>query len=81
VIGYAIGLGGLVTIFSLHVILAYLRRTGERIARPHRGIAAALSPEQPAASNTGEHVDSRVAKIISQIPQRRTRSRNLVSAR
>jgi len=75
VIGYAIGLGGLVTILSLHVILAYLRRTGERISRSHQRIAASLS-ETPAALNTSEVGNARVAKIISEIPQRRTRERS-----
>ena len=83
---YAIGLGGCVTIFALHVILAYLRKMERRISTPRPRIAAAV----PRATETPvidplDFVDPRVAKIISEIPQRRTRAhtyvRELVAAR
>jgi hypothetical protein len=81
VIGYAIGFGGLVTIFSLHVILAYLRRTGERISQPNRRIAASFASETPLPLETTALADPRVAKIISEIPQRRIRGRALALVR
>jgi hypothetical protein len=74
VIGYAIGLGACVTVFTLHVILAYLRRTERRISMPRAQIAAAAvgAAETPLLDPI-DFVDPRVAKIISEIPQRRTR--------
>jgi hypothetical protein len=74
VIGYAIGFGGCVTVVALHVILAYLRRTERRISMPRAGIVAAVphAVETPAIDSL-DFVDPRVAKIISEIPQRRTR--------
>jgi hypothetical protein len=71
----------LVTIFSLHVILAYLRRTGERISQPNRQIAASFASQTPRPLDTSGLADARVAKIISDIPQRRIRGRALASVR
>ena len=84
--GYAIGLGACVTIFALHVILAYLRKTERQISSPRPRITTAMPPavETPVIDSLS-FVDPRVAKIISDIPQRRTRGhaygRALVSAR
>ena len=84
--GYAIGLGACVTIFALHVILAYLRRTERQILMPRARIASAAPPMvETQVVNRLEFVDPRVAKIISEIPQRRTRGhtcgRELLSVR
>jgi hypothetical protein len=84
--GYAIGLGGCVTIFALHVILAYLRKTERQISSPRERITSAASQILKApVIDPVDLVDPRVAKIISEIPQRRTRGhtygRQLVSVR
>ncbi len=72
--GYAIGLGACVTIFALHVILAYLRKTERQISSPRARIVVTVpQPTAAPAVDALEFIDPRVAKIISDIPQRRTR--------
>jgi hypothetical protein len=75
VLAYAIGLGGCVTLLALHVILAYLRKAERRISAPRPRIAAAAPREiEPPVFDPTDFVDPRVARIISEIPQRRTRA-------
>jgi hypothetical protein len=83
---YAIGLSGCVTIFAVHVILTYLRKTERSISAPRPRITSALPPPpESAAFDPTDLIDPRVAKIISDIPQRRTRehtySRDFVPVR
>jgi hypothetical protein len=75
VFAYAIGLGGCVTILALHVIFAYLRKADRRISAPRARMAAAAPVAiAPAVIDPTDFVDPRVARIISEIPQRRTRA-------
>jgi len=86
VLVYAIGFGGCVTILSLHVILAYLRKAERQISisRPRPASHVAVMPTN--ATVAPHHVldDPRVSRIISEIPQRRirkqTRERELAAA-
>ena len=86
VLAYAIGLGGCVTILALHVIFAYLRKTERRISAPRARITSSVPPAMvPSVIEPTDFADPRVARIISEIPQRRTRAhvygRELVTAR
>ena len=72
--GYAIGLSGCVMMVAVHVILAYLRKTERRISAPRAGMTAALPrPQELPPFGPTDLIDPRVTKIISEIPQRRTR--------
>ena len=70
---YFMGMAGCLVIIASHLILSYSRKT-ERLAakRPALPVAIAAAGHSCAASRE-DLVDPRVAKIISDIPQRRTR--------
>ena len=60
---------------SLRVILAYLRKTQNIISAPRARLVASMRPApEPLLPPPDDDLgDPRVAKIISEIPQRRTR--------
>ena len=63
------------TILSLHVILAYLRKAERQITipRPRPATGVALMPVKATVAPFHVLDDPRVSRIISEIPQRRTR--------